>query len=161
MYKRWVERNRKKVEELSGGRLGYVHIKGMDSQSFRKMYSELLGRYRNKEAVVVDVRHNGGGWLHDDVVTLLSGKEYQRFVPRGQYIGSDPFNKWLKPSCMLVCEDNYSNAHGTPYVYKTLGIGKLVGTPVAGTMTAVWWERQIDPSLVFGIPQVGLYGYAG
>ena len=61
LYKRWVERNRKKVEELSGGRLGYVHIKGMDSQSFRKMYSELLGRYRNKEAVVVDVRHNGGG----------------------------------------------------------------------------------------------------
>lgn len=161
LYKRWVERNRKKVEELSGARLGYVHIKGMDSQSFRKMYSELLGRYRNKEAVVVDVRHNGGGWLHDDVVTLLSGKEYQRFVPRGQYIGSDPFNKWLKPSCMLVCEDNYSNAHGTPYVYKTLGIGKLVGTPVAGTMTAVWWERQIDPSLVFGIPQVGCMDMQG
>lgn len=94
------------------------------------MYSELLGRYRNKEAVIVDTRHNGGGWLHDDVVTLLSGKEYQRFVPRGQYIGSDPFNKWLKPSCMLACEDNYSNAHGTPYVYKTLGIGKLIGTPL-------------------------------
>lgn len=81
LYKRWVERNRKKVEELSGGRLGYVHIKGMDSQSFRKMYSELLGRYRNKEAVVVDVRHNGGGWLHDDVVTLLSGKNISVLFP--------------------------------------------------------------------------------
>lgn len=133
----------------------------MDSPSFRKIYSELLGRYRNKEAVVVDTRHNGGGWLHDDVVTLLSGKEYQRFVPRGQYIGSDPFNKWLKASCMLTCEDNYSNAHGTPYVYKTLGIGKLVGAPVAGTMTAVWWERQIDPSIVFGIPQVGCMDMQG
>ena len=161
LYKRWVERCAKKVEELSGGRIAYIHIKGMDSPSFRKMYSELLGRYRNKEAVVIDTRHNGGGWLHDDVVTLLSGKEYQRFVPRGQYIGSDPFNKWLKPSCMLTCEDNYSNAHGTPYVYKTLGIGKLVGAPVAGTMTAVWWERQIDPSLVFGIPQVGCMDMQG
>lgn len=155
LYKRWVDRCAETVDKLSGGRLAYVHIKGMDSPSFRKMYSELLGRYRNKEAVVVDIRHNGGGWLHDDVVTLLMGKEYERFVPRGQYIGSDPFNKWLKPSCMLICEDNYSNAHGTPYVYKTLGAGKLVGTPVAGTMTAVWWERQIDPSLVYGIPQVG------
>lgn len=161
LYKRWVENCRKKVEELSGGRIGYVHIKGMDSPSFRKMYSELLGRNRNKEAVVVDVRHNGGGWLHDDVVTLLSGKEYERFVPRGQYIGSDPFNKWLKPSCMLVCEDNYSNAHGTPFVYKTLGVGKLVGTPIAGTMTAVWWERQIDSSIVFGIPQVGCMDMQG
>lgn len=156
LYKRWVENCRKKVEELSGGRIGYVHIKAMDSQSFRKIYSDLLSeRNRAKEAVVVDTRHNGGGWLHDDVVTLLSGKEYQHFVPRGQYIGSDPYNKWLKPSCMLVCEDNYSNAHGTPFVYETLGIGKLVGTPIAGTMTAVWWERQIDPSIVFGIPQVG------
>ncbi|MDD6892448.1 MAG: S41 family peptidase [Bacteroidales bacterium] len=155
MYHRWVERNRAEVERLSDHRVGYVHIKGMDSPSFRTLYSELLGRYRNYEAVVIDTRHNGGGWLHDDVVTLLGGKEYQQFVPRGQYIGSDPFNKWLKPSCMLVCEDNYSNACGTPWVYKTLGLGKLVGTSIPGTMTAVWWERQIDPSLVFGIPQVG------
>lgn len=155
LYKRWVEHCRKTVDSLSGGRIGYVHIQSMNSASFRRMYSELLGREREKEAVVVDVRHNGGGWLHDDVVTLLGGKEYQRFVPRGQYIGSDPFNKWNKPSCMLICEDNYSNAHGTPFVYKTLGIGPLVGAPIAGTMTAVWWETQIDRSLVFGIPQVG------
>lgn len=62
---------------------------------------------------------------------------------------------------MLVCEDNYSNAHGTPFVYKTLGLGKLIGAPVAGTMTAVWWERQINPKLVFGIPQVGCQDMQG
>ncbi len=156
LYKRWVEQRREMVDRLSGGRLGYVHVKGMDSQSFREVYSELLGRCRNKEAVIVDVRHNGGGWLHEDLAVLLSGKEYQRFEPRGQYIGSDPFNRWLKPSCVLVCENNYSNAHGFPVVYKTLGLGKLIGAPVPGTMTAVWWERQLDPSLVFGIPQVGV-----
>ena len=155
LYERWRERCRKQTEQLSEGRVGYVHIQAMNSESFRHLYSELLGRYRNCEAVVIDTRHTGGGWLHDDVVTLLSGKEYQQFVPRGQYIGSDPFNKWLRPSCMLICEDNYSNACGTPWVYKELGIGKLVGTPVPGTMTAVWWETQIDPTLVFGIPQVG------
>ena len=115
----------------------------------------------NKEAVIVDTRHNGGGWLHDDLATLLSGKEYQRFVPRGQYIGSDPFNKWLKPSCVMICEDNYSNAHGFPWVYKELKIGKLIGAPVPGTMTAVWWERQIDPTIVFGIPQVGCMDMRG
>ena len=157
LYQRWVERNRDIVDSISGGKIGYVHIQGMDSPSFRTLYSELLGRLRHKDAVVVDTRHNGGGWLHDDVVTLLSGKEYQQFKPRGQYIGSDPFNKWLKPSCMLVCEDNYSNAHGTPWVYKHLKVGKLVGAPVPGTMTAVWWETQIDNSIVFGIPQVGCW----
>lgn len=161
LYKRWVEQRRNMVDKLSGGKIGYVHVKGMDSQSFRDVYSELLGRYRNKEAVIIDTRHNGGGWLHDDLVTLLSGKEYQQFVPRGQYIGSDPYNKWLKPSAVLVCEDNYSNAHGFPFVYKTLGVGKLIGAPVPGTMTAVWWESQIDPTLVFGIPQVGVKDMQG
>lgn len=155
LYQRWVNNCRETVETLSGGKIGYVHIKGMDSPSFRTLYQELLGRNRDKEAVVVDTRHNGGGWLHDDVITLLSGKEYQKFMPRGQYIGSDPYNKWRKPSCMLVCEDNYSNAHGTPWLYKTMGIGKLVGAPVPGTMTAVWWETQMDRSIVFGIPQIG------
>ena len=161
LYKRWVERCRNIVDKLSEDRIGYVHVKGMDSQSFREVYSEVLGRCRNKEAIIVDTRHNGGGWLHDDLATLLSGKEYQRFVPRGQYIGSDPFNKWLKPSCVLVCEDNYSNAHGFPWVYKELKIGKLIGAPVPGTMTAVWWENQIDPSIVFGIPQVGCMDMRG
>lgn len=162
LYKRWVKRNEKMVETLSGGRIAYVHVKGMDSPSFRNVYSELLSdRNRNKEALIVDTRHNGGGWLHDDLATLLSGKEYQRFVPRGQYIGSDPFNKWLKPSCVMICEDNYSNAHGFPWVYKELKIGKLIGAPVPGTMTAVWWERQIDPTIVFGIPQVGCMDMRG
>ena len=162
LYRRWVRRNEQLVEKLSGGRVAYVHVQGMNSPSFRTVYSELLSeKNRTKEAVIVDTRHNGGGWLHDDLVTLLNGKKYQIFVPRGQYIGSDPFNKWLKPSCVLVCEDNYSNAHGFPWVYKELGIGKLIGTPVPGTMTAVWWERQIDPSIVFGIPQVGCIDMRG
>ena len=162
LYNRWVERCRKMVDKLSNGQIAYVHVKGMDSQSFRTVYSELLSdKNRQKKAAIVDTRHNGGGWLHDDLATLLSGKEYQRFVPHGQYIGSDPFNKWLKPSCVLMCEDNYSNAHGFPWVYKELQIGKLIGTPVPGTMTAVWWETQIDPSIVFGIPQVGCVDMRG
>lgn len=156
LYKRWVDRNRQLVDSLSGGRLAYVHVRAMNSESFRTVYRELLSdKNRNREAVIVDDRHNGGGWLHDYLCTLLNGKEYQNFMPRGNYIGRDPFNKWTKPSCVLICEDDYSNGHGFPMVYKTLGIGKLIGTPVAGTMTAVWWETMIDNTMVFGIPQVG------
>lgn len=156
LYRRWVDRNRQLVDSLSHGRLAYVHVKAMDSESFRTVFHELLSdKNRNREAVIVDERHNGGGWLHDDLCTLLSGKQYQSFVPRGQFIGKDPWNKWTKPSCVMVCEDDYSNGHGFPFVYKELGIGKLIGTPVAGTMTAVWWETLLDPTMVFGIPQVG------
>lgn len=154
LYERWKDRNRAIVDSVSGGRVAYVHIEGMDSESFRSVYDDLLGKYRNHDAVVVDTRYNGGGWLHNDVVILLSGRKYVDYVPRGNYIGSDPFSQWTKPSVMLINESNYSDAHGTPYAYHALGVGKLVGAPVPGTMTAVWWERQVDPSIVFGVPQV-------
>lgn len=156
LYKRWVEHNEHLVDSISGGQVAYVHVESMDSENFRKVYSKLLNdKNRNRKAVVVDERHNGGGWLHDDLCTLLSGKLYHNFVPRGKYVGRDPLNKWVAPSCILMDEDCYSNGSGFPWVYRELGIGKLIGTPVAGTATSVWWETQMDPTLVFGIPQIG------
>lgn len=161
LYNRWVERNEAIVDRLSKGRLAYVHIKAMDAGSFQKLYKQLMSdKNRQRDAVIVDTRHNGGGWLHDDIITLLTGKLTMQFKPRGQYIGNDPFDRWVKPSCMLICEDNYSNAHGTPWYYKEQGVGKLIGAPVPGTMTAVWWE-QIGGGMVFGIPQVGAYDMQG
>ena len=154
LYNRWVRRNEHYVDSISNGRIAYVHIQSMNSPSFRRFYKSLLSeKNRQRDAVVVDIRNNGGGWLHNDVCLTLSGTRYVRYSPRGKYIGNDPFDRWVKPSCMLVCQNDYSNAHGTPWLYKEMGIGKLVGTPVPGTMTAVWWES--IGGYVFGIPQVG------
>ena len=66
-----------------------------------------------------------------------------------------PSRRWNKPSIMLQCEANYSNAHGTPWVYSHKKLGSLVGAPVPGTMTSVNWETLQDPSLVYGIPVIG------
>ncbi len=158
LYKRWVKSRKAETERLSKGKVGYVHVKGMNDSSFRKVYSELLGPLNNTKAVVVDTRFNGGGWLHDDLATLLSGKRYMDFMPRGQYIGSEPMFKWYKPSIVLMGEGNYSDAHMFPYTYKALKLGKLVGMPVPGTGTAVWWEQLQTGDLIFGIPQVGMLG---
>ena len=65
-------------------------------------------------------------------------------------------NKWYKPSIVLIGESNYSDAHGFPIAYRAMGVGKTVGMPIPGTMTAVWWERLQDKSLNFGIPQIGV-----
>lgn len=153
-YQRWVERNEQIVDSLSGGRIGYVHVRGMDGGSYQTVYDRILGKYRDADAIVVDTRHNGGGWLHNDLALLLGGKRYVTFKPRGREIGHEPFAQWDKPSVMLVNESNYSDAHGSPYTYQYLGLGEVVGAPIPGTMTAVWWENQIDPTIIFGIPQV-------
>ena len=156
IYKRWVDRNRQLVDSLSGGQVAYVHIKSMNSAGFREVYSELLNdKNRNRKACIVDERYNGGGWLHDDLCTLLSGRLYHNFVPRGKYVGRDPLNKWVGKSCVLMNEDCYSNGSGFPWVFRELGIGPLIGSAVAGTATSVWWETLMDDTLVFGIPQVG------
>lgn len=155
LYKRWVERNEFIVDSLSAGKLGYVHVRGMDDASFRVVYEKALGKHAFKEGLVVDTRFNGGGWLHDDLATFLSGKEYIRIRPRSQNLGSEPQFKWSKPSIVVMSESNYSDAHLFPYTYKELGIGKLVGMPVPGTGTAVWWEM-LQNGVVFGIPQVGM-----
>lgn len=161
LYQRWVKRMQDMTDKLSNGQIGYMHVQGMNDESYREFFDQVMGKYPNKKALIVDTRFNGGGWLHDDLATFLNGKQYLSFVPREQRIGLEPGNKWVKPSVVLMSEGNYSDAHMFPVVYKTLGIGQLIGMPVPGTGTAVWWEGQMDPTLVFGIPQVGVVAMDG
>ena len=155
LYKRWVRQNAEKVQQLSGGRLGYVHIEGMDDASFRTVYSDILGRYNNCDGIVIDTRFNGGGRLHEDIEVLFSGEKYLTQEIRGKDACDMPSRRYNKASIMIIGEANYSNAHGTPWVYKYKDMGLLVGKPVPGTMTSVTWETLQDPTLYFGIPVVG------
>ena len=155
LYTRWVKQRAADVDKWSNDRLGYVHIESMGDDSFRSVYSDILGKYNNREGIVIDTRFNGGGRLHEDIEVLFSGKKYFTQVVRGREACDMPSRRWNKPSIMLTCEANYSNAHGTPWVYRHRNIGKLVGMPVPGTMTSVSWERLQDPSLIFGIPVIG------
>ncbi|WP_152567342.1 S41 family peptidase [Porphyromonas sp. COT-290 OH860] len=155
LYKRWVKQRAEIVERLSGGQLGYVHIPSMGDPSFRTAYADVLGRYYGRKGIVIDIRHNGGGRLHEDIEVFFTGKKYLQQEIRGKDYCEMPSRRWNHASIMLVCEDDYSNAHGTPWVYQKLKIGKVVGMPVPGTMTSVNWVTLQDPSLYFGIPAVG------
>lgn len=155
LYKRWVKARREEVDKLSDGKIGYVHVRAMNDASMRTVLDEALGRNVEKKALIVDTRFNGGGNIHEQLSDFLSGKKYFDIIPHGQYVGSEPYDKWTKPSIVLIGESNYSDAHLFPVAYKLKGIGKTLGMPVPGTGTFVWWEAQIDPTLVFGIPMGG------
>lgn len=159
MYKRWLRLMKEMVTKLSNGQLGYAHVQGMNDGSYREFIDEVLGNNFAKKALIVDTRFNGGGWLHDDLMTFLSGKRYLDFAPQGNRLNDgEPLGRWTKPSCVLMSEGNYSDAFIFPYVYKQAGIGLTIGKAVPGTGTAVWWERQIDPTMVFGIPMIATIG---
>ncbi len=155
IYDRWVRQREADVDRWSNGRLGYVHIQSMDDGSFRKLYAKALGEYIDKEGIVIDTRFNGGGRLHEDIEVMFSGRKYLTQDVHGVETTDMPSRRWNKPSIMVIGEANYSNAHGTPWVYSHLGLGKLVGMPVPGTMSSVNWVTLQDPSLVFGIPVTG------
>jgi tricorn protease len=154
-YQRWVRNRRAEVDRLSGGRVGYVHVRSMGDASYRVVIEEVFGLSPDKEALIVDTRFNGGGNLHDTLADFLSGRKVFDIVPRGQVVGVEPYNKWIRPSLVLMGECNYSDAHLFPVEYKVRGLGPTLGMPVPGTGTFVWWESQIDPTLRFGIPQGG------
>lgn len=155
LYDRWVRQQRALVDSLSNGELGYVHVRAMNDASMRDVVDAALGRHIGDKALVVDIRFNGGGNLHDRLADFLDGKRYMDLIPHGQYIGSEPLNRWTKPSIVMVNESSYSDSHIFPVAYTIKGIGKTVGMPVPGTGTFVWWETQIDPTLYFGIPMGG------
>lgn len=162
LYQRWVNQRRAQVDELSNGRLGYVHVRSMSDPSYRTVYEEVMGRQATKEGIVVDTRFNGGGDLVDDLSTFLEGWQYMTFTSQdGRKIGFEPQRRWTKPSIVIVSEGNYSDAHCFPWAYKAKDIGKVVGMPVPGTCTFVWWERLQDNTLVFGIPNMAVDDLTG
>jgi Tol biopolymer transport system component/C-terminal processing protease CtpA/Prc len=155
LYERWVKKRRELVDKLSNGAVAYVHVRNMTDSSYRDVFSEALGRGVAKKALIVDTRFNPGGNLHDQLATFLDGKAYLKMIPRGQYLGWEPGRKWQRKSVVLGCEGNYSDGMLFPWLYQHFHVGKFIGMPVPGTGTSVWWEFQQDPSLLFGIPQIG------
>ena len=127
----------------------------MGDASYRDVYADILGKYNLREGIVIDTRFNGGGRLHEDIEILFSGEKYLEQVVRDSVSCIMPSRRYVKPSIMIIGEANYSNAHGTPWVYKYKNIGKLVGMPVPGTMSSVTWETLQDNTLYFGLPVVG------
>lgn len=155
LYDRWVKERERIVDSLSGGKLGYVHIDGMGDTEFRKAYAAALGKYNQRDGIVIDIRFNRGGRLHEDIEILFSGEQYLMQEVRGIDYCTMPSRRSTKPTVMVVNQACYSNAHGTPWVYRYKKMGKIVGMPVAGTMTSVEWEDLQDETLYFGIPEMG------
>jgi C-terminal processing protease CtpA/Prc len=164
LYNEWVGSRRKLVEQWSKGRLGYIHIRGMDMQSFESLERDLTAAGQGKDGMVIDVRYNGGGSTTDLLMTVLNYKQHAYTVPRGasadlerdklkfrEYYPTGErlvYAAWLKPSIALCNESSYSNAEIFSHAYKQLGIGKLVGQPTNGSVISTGGKQLMDGSFV-------------
>ena len=152
----WVAERKALTEKLSGGRLGYVHLPAMDADTYREAYSEVIGDYRDKEGLVVDVRYNAGGNLHDQLVTLFTGEVVAAFVSRrNEIVGRMPTGRWARPTVLVQNASSYSDGSIFPHLYRRQKLGPIVGDRVPGTGTAVWWMFPMKGAFKWGIPQLG------
>jgi tricorn protease len=154
-YERWVEQNRAEVAQLSGGRLGYVHIPGMNDGAYRTTFEDVLGRHADAEGLVVDTRFNGGGDLVADLEMFLSGRRFFDYTTDTRSTGFEPNFRWTRPSVALANEANYSDGHCFAWAYQTMAIGPLIGMPVPGTCTFGGWQNLPD-GVRWGVPGMGV-----
>ncbi|MFW5947069.1 MAG: S41 family peptidase [Gemmatimonadota bacterium] len=164
LYDEWVEDRRALVEEYSGGRLGYVHVQGMNWPSFERFERELVAAGAGKDGLVIDVRFNGGGWTTDYLMAVLTVRQHGYTVPRGatddletghaRFADHYPFGErlplaaWTRPSVALCNANSFSNAEIFSHAYKQLGIGTLVGEPTFGAVISTGGAGLIDGSFV-------------
>ncbi|KPP98334.1 MAG: Periplasmic protease [Bacteroidetes bacterium HLUCCA01] len=144
LYQRFVRMNEREVHERSGGRLGYVHIPGMSDGPYRNVFSEMMGRWVDREAVVVDARFNGGGDLVADLAMFFTGVKFNTYATADRDVGGEPTSRWTKPTISLYNEAMYSDGHCYAEMYRELGIGVTVGMPVPGTCSFAAWAGLPD-----------------
>jgi tricorn protease len=154
-YERWVKERRKKVDELSNGRIAYLHIQAMNPPSLRKFEKEIR-EFRNKEAMIIDQRWNGGGNIEQELLAILVQREYQIWVPRGTEAAGRPFAGYFGPKVVLQNWRSASNAEMFPAGFRALGLGKVIGTPTMGAVIGTGSYSLIDGSTV-RTPGVGVY----
>ncbi len=136
MYRQWVEERRAYVDQVSQGRLGYVHMADMSEESLEQLTFDLDSENQGKEGVVVDIRNNGGGFVNAYALDILARRDYLDMTPRD--MPTAPGRRVLgqrtlgKPTVLLTNKDALSDAEDFTEGYRALGLGKVVGEPTAG-----------------------------
>ena len=151
-YRQWVDDRRALVDRLSGGKLGYVHIADMSSESLDQLYLDLDAENQGKQGVVVDIRNNNGGFINGYAIDVFARRNYLTMTPRGlfpipgrQALGQRALGK---PTVLLINESSLSDAEDFTEGYRSLGLGKVVGQPTAGWIIFTGAEQLIDGSSV-------------
>lgn len=155
-YEMRVKKARELVDKLSGGRLAYLHIRGMDQGSLRRFQRELYSEAINKDGLVLDIRGNGGGNTHDAILEALSRHIYGFTQPRDGLRQNQPQRAFVKPVVLLINQDSYSDAEIFPAGFRALKLGKIVGVPTPGYVIGTYGGQLVDGT-TYRLPSWGWY----
>jgi tricorn protease len=159
LYRAWVESRRAYVDKISNGKIGYVHLVDMSDGALRQLYLDLDAQNQSKQAVIVDIRNNNGGYINGYAIDVFARKNYLLMTPRGE--ATVPSRQALGqralglPTVLVTNESTLSDGEDFTEGYRTLNLGKVVGTPTAGWIIFTGSRTLIDGSTV-RVPGFGI-----
>ena len=128
IYDEWIDNNRKLVNELSDNKIAYAHMKNMGTGELNKFMMTMTRELKGKEGLILDIRYNTGGNVHDDVLRFLQQKTYLQWKSRGGTLSNQSnFGPSDVPIVLLINEQSLSDAEMTAAGFKSLNLGTIIG----------------------------------
>ena len=153
-YLDWVRSRRQMVDRLSGGRIGYIHVPDTSTQGNTELYKGMYA-YKNKEALIIDDRYNGGGFIPVVMTELLARKTLNYWARRGLEMNPDPGVAHDGPKVMLINGYSSSGGDAFPYYFKKSKLGLLIGTRTWGGLIGLSGNPDLADGGSISVPTFG------
>ncbi|QGY42602.1 acetyl-CoA synthetase [Maribellus comscasis] len=156
LHYNWVQERRALVDKLSGGKIGYIYVPNTSTDGNRELFKGMY-TYHNKEALIIDDRYNGGGFIPDVMADLLDRKTLSYWNVNGLSPMSTPAIAHDGPKVMLINGYSSSGGDAFPYYFKKKGLGKLIGTRTWGGLVGISGNARFVDGGSFSVPRFGVY----
>ena len=161
LYDEWMAENEAYVDEKSGDKISYVHMKNMGGGELQDFLQYMVSKKGNRDGLILDLRYNTGGNVHDQVLQFLSQKSYLQWKYRDGALTNQPnFSPADKPIVLLINEQSLSDAEMTAAGFKELGLGTIVGTETYRWIIFTSGQGLVDGSF-YRLPAWGCYTLDG
>jgi tricorn protease len=155
-YRAWVERNRRRVEAASGGRIAYVHVPDTGQRGQDELFRQFFGQI-DKPALIVDERWNGGGQVPTRFIELLNRPATNYWAIRGSRPLTWPFDSHQGPKCMLINQRAGSGGDAFPYYFRQAGLGPLIGVRTWGGLVGIGDLPPLIDGASVSVPNFAFY----
>ncbi len=152
----WVNERRAMVDKLSGGKIGYIYVPNTSTSGNRELFHGLY-TYFDKEALIIDERYNGGGFIPDNMADFLDRHTLSYWYQNGLMPGKSPAIAHDGPKAMLINGYSSSGGDAFPYYFKKLGLGKLIGTRTWGGLVGISGNARLVDGGYVSVPRFGVF----
>lgn len=161
LYDEWIYENRQRVKKLSNDRIAYSYMKNMSTSELDVFLLDMVEQENRKDGVILDLRFNTGGNVHDKVLNFLSQRPYLKWKYReGQLTVQPNFAPSGKPIVLLINEYSLSDAEMTAAGFKALKLGKIIGQETYRWIIFTSGKGLVDGSF-YRLPSWGTYTLDG